>query len=177
MEPRTTFLQRYASEAGGDAAFGLRAQWRREVVARIFECADPPCGVDLPAKAWRALGDRGRKGDSLQCIIIMYHYYSELLVVTVRGLEMESGAFSRPEIHLPACGNAFQQCMLADIYGMARRSERSWVLRGAGSTGGARRKYVSLASSVATINSWPGPGARYGAPRVGMPVICWKRHM
>jgi hypothetical protein len=60
VELRTTFLQRYASEAGGDAAFGLQAQWRRT----DFECADPPCGVDQPAKAWRALGsvpDTGRK--------------------------------------------------------------------------------------------------------------------
>jgi hypothetical protein len=153
VEPRTTFLQRYASEAGGDAAFGLRAQWRRT----DFECADPPCGVDQPAKIWRALGEIQVEK------MVRRHYFFELLLLlggasvawkrtrSLRGVQ-------RPDVHLTARDHALQRCMLAGRQagrqaGRMDRSEVVWsglwvgVARRSG-TGGARRKYVWLGVAI-----------------------------
>lgn len=102
MEPRTTFLQRYASEVGGDAAFGLRAQWRRT----DFECADPPCGVDQPAKAGERWGDTGRKDGTAAL-------FSRATPAARPWPGKRTQGVRGPDVHLPARGHALQRCMHA----------------------------------------------------------------
>jgi hypothetical protein len=138
---------------GGDAAFGLRAQWRRT----DFECADPPCGVDQPAKAWRALGRYRSKrwyGGTI-CELLLLRVRG--LVNALRGLGVQTvqTLFTCQPAAMLVSGACWRAGLdRSEVVGVARRS----------GTGGARRKYLWLGVAICQL-----PGARYGAPRVGVP--------
>ena len=170
MEPRTTFLQRYASEAGGDAAFGLRAQWRRT----DFECADSPCGVDQPAKIWRALGEV-----QVEKMVRRHYFFELLLLLGGASVAWETDSVTQGGSETRRLPASPRPCYSAVHVGRQTGRQAGWtgvrlsglvcgwVLRGAvalvergGNMSGLAWRYAREAQT----------GARYGAPRVAVPV-------
>ena len=103
--------------------------------------------------------------------MVRRHYFFELLLLRVRGLGNGLRGVHRPDVHLPACDHALQRCILAG-------RQAGWTgVRLSGLVCGCRAAEWHWWSAEEICLAWRGDmpeaqtGARYGAPRVAVPVV------